>query len=190
MPEHADQLERLIRDCGWLMEALEAACEVDPPNWVIGGGSLRNLVFDWLHGRATGLPRDVDLAYFDDTDLSESQEEAIRAQLHVRMPDIPFDVKNQARVHLWYEPHFGQAIPPYQSIGHAISTWPETATAVVCRLEDRGQIRIIAPFGLDDLFGGVLRRNPAQVTVEEYHRRLARWSDRLAGWPLVRVIDE
>ena len=32
------------------------------------------------------------------------------------------DVKNEARVHLWYEARFGAAIPPYQSAEAAIAT--------------------------------------------------------------------
>ena len=35
---------------------------------------------------------------------------------------IEIDVKNQARVHLWYKDHFGYSIEPYTSIESAINT--------------------------------------------------------------------
>lgn len=45
----------------------------------------------------------------------------------------------------------------------------------------------MAPHGLDDLLGLVLRRNPTRVSVEEYERRLRaqRVTER---WPRVRVL--
>ena len=48
-------------------------------------------------------------------------------------------------------------------------------------------IEVIAPHGLDDLFGLVVRRNP-RVPVETYRLRVAdrRYTER---WPKVRIVD-
>ena len=50
-----------------------------------------------------------------------------------------------------------------------------------------GAVRVIAPHGLDDLFAMVIRRNPARVSIETYHARIAekRYVDR---WPGVTVV--
>jgi hypothetical protein len=78
--------------------------------------------------------------------------------------DIPleFDVKNQARVHLWYEKKFGYPIQPYRSVEAAINTWPTTATAIAARIDECGY-KICAPFGLNDLLGMIVRPNKTQI---------------------------
>jgi uncharacterized protein len=182
------RLVRLIRECPWFMAGLRAGREVGAPDWVIGAGAIRDLVFDDLHGRPAPPPRDVDYAFFDSNDLSVEREEAIESDLRERCPELPFEARNQARVHLWYEQYVGYPIEPYRSIEHAVSTWPEPATAVAAFLLPDDGIELIAPLGLDDLFAGVLRRNPVQVTDRIFRERLARRPDLSARWPLVRVV--
>jgi uncharacterized protein len=190
MNDNDDRLIGLILECPWLMAALRAGREVDAPGWVIGAGAIRDLVFEHLHGRLAPPPRDIDYAFFDPVDLSVEREEAIESALRQRRPELPFEARNQARVHLWYEQRFGYPIEPYTSIEHAVSTWPETVTAVAVRLLPDDRIELIAPVGLADLFAGVLRRNPAQVTREIFRERLARRPDLPTQWPLVRVIHD
>ena len=76
---------------------------------------------------------------------------------------IKLDVKNEARVRLWYENHFGDTIKPYSSSADAIATFPTTATAAGVRLI-RSKFECCAPFGLDDLFSLVVRPNKRQIT--------------------------
>jgi hypothetical protein len=185
-----DRLVALIRNCPWFWAALVAGREVNAPDWVIGAGAIRDLVFEDLHGRRAAPPRDIDYAFYDAVDLSVEREEFIEAELRKRCPTLPFEARNQARVHLWYEQHFGDPIAPYRSIEHAVSTWPETATAVACRLLAGDRVEVLAPLGLGDLFAGVLRRNPAQVTPAIFQERLAGRPDLATRWPLVRVISE
>ena len=75
-----------------------------------------------------------------------------------------------------------------RSLVEAVSTWPEYATAVGMSIDRDGAIRVIAPYGLDDLFSMVIRRNPARVSVETYRARVAakRYVER---WPAVVVLD-
>jgi hypothetical protein len=190
MTGNHERLVALILDCPWFVAALRAGREVGAPGWVIGAGAIRDLVFEDLHRRSAPIPRDIDYAFFDPDDLTAGREEAIESDLWQRRPELPFEARNQARVHLWYAQQFGRPIAPYRSIEHAVSTWPEMATAVAVRLRPDDSIELIAPLGLDDLFGGVLRRNPAQVTSEIFRERLARRPDLAVRWPLVRVVYE
>src|SRR5260370_40606051 len=64
---------------------------------------------------------------------------------------LKLDVKNEARVHLWYEEKFGYPIPPYRSTAAAIATFPTTATSIGVRWCG-GRLECCAPYGLDDLF--------------------------------------
>jgi hypothetical protein len=88
-----------------------------------------------------------------------------------------------------YPEAFGVAVAPLTSSTDAVGTWPETATAVAVRLLPDDSVRVVAPCGLDDLFGLVCRRNPRRVTVEEYRRRVQ--SKRIAErWPMVTIVDD
>jgi uncharacterized protein len=183
------RLVEIVRSSPITMRALRAARMVDPPDWLIGAGVIRNLVWDHLHAfdRPTP-PKDVDLVFFDPARLDEEHEEAVRRELTRLAPDIPWDVKNQAAVHLWYPRVFGVEVEPLTSAADAVGTWPETATSVAVRLLPDERIDVIAPCGLEDLFGLVCRRNPRRVTVAEYRRRVEAKRIR-ERWPRVRVVD-
>ena len=64
-------------------------------------------------------------------------------------------------MNLWYQERFGYAIERYRSSADAIATFPTTATAVGVR-RIHGEFECCAPFGLDDLFGLVVRPNKRQ----------------------------
>jgi hypothetical protein len=140
---------------------------------------------------------DYDLAYYDSNDLSEEAEERIilSAQSTLRDLNLPVDVKNQARVHLWYKNHFGQDIRPYQSAEDAIRSWPTTATSIGVRRDENGNFTVCAPFGLTDLFSMIVRPNKTQaeyfLTREQrtsrlvYNRKAAKWAK---AWPKLVII--
>jgi hypothetical protein len=167
-------LVAMVRSSAMLMRALDVARAVDPPDWLIGSGVIRDLVWDRLHGfdRPT-TPKDLDLVFFDAAALGEEREQEVQNALAAKAAEIPWDAKNQAAIHLWYPEVFVVAVEPLTSSADAVATWPETATAVAVSLLPDDSVRVVAPCGLDDLFGLVCRRNPRRVTVEEYRRRVA-----------------
>jgi hypothetical protein len=155
----------------------------------------------WLSGSAIaqtawndgfGFPSDhgladIDLIYFDATDLSEAGEAEQANRIRALFPDLPLwiDVKNEARVHLWYADKFGYPIEPYRSSKHAISTFPTTAGSVGIRPGVAG-LSIFAPFGLSDLLNGVVRANKVQITQAIFEAKVARWR---RCWPALTIID-
>lgn len=183
------RLVAMVRSSSTLMRALDVARAVDAPDWLIGSGVVRNLVWDRLHGFARPTASaDLDLLFFDPAHLGEDREHDVRDALATGAADIPWDAKNQAAVHLWYPGVFGVAVEPLVSSSDGVGTWPETATAVAVRLLSDDSLRVVAPCGLDDLFGLVCRRNPRRVTVKEYRRRVH--SKRIAErWPMVTIVD-
>jgi uncharacterized protein len=183
------RLEELVRSSDWLMAALRAVRDVDPPDWLVGGGVLRDLAWDRLHGHAEpGRPRDVDLAFFDPYHLDAGRDAEVERALVARLAGVPWDAKNQAAVHRWYGRAFGGEVAPLVSAADGVGTWPETATAVAVRLLDGDELQVVAPCGLDDLFGLVCRRNPRRVSVDHYRRRLR--EKRIAErWPKVTIVD-
>ncbi|GIG24145.1 nucleotidyltransferase family protein [Cellulomonas denverensis] len=186
-----DRLETLLRASPWMLRVLAAAREADLPQWWIGGGVLRDLVWDTAAGGFDPeRVRDVDLAFFDPDDLSPERDRRADAALRRIDPAVPWEATNQAAVHLWYPAQFGIEVAPLRSAADGVRTWPETATAVAVRWETDGCMRFTAVAGgVADLLDGVCRRNPRRVTVAEYRRRLAR-KEPHRRWPGVRVVPE
>jgi hypothetical protein len=184
------ELIRIIRSNPWFMGVLKTVRACNPPDWLVGAGVIRNIVWDHLHGFREPTPlADVDVIFFDANDLSPERDRAVQEQLTALQGDVAWEATNQAAVHLWYEDVFGLPVTPFHSSEEAVSTWPETATCVAVRLLTNDELYVVAPCGLDDLFGMILRRNRRRVTRELFLQRLQ--SKRIKEkWPLVQVIME
>ncbi len=171
-----------------MMQALAAARSLGLASWCIGAGAVRNMVWDSLHHRPSpsALP-DIDLAYFDPDDLSAEHDRALQARLALLAPGLPWEVTNQAGVHLWFERYFGRPVEPLASLQDGVATWPEYATAVGLWLGADDSIGVIAPHGLGDLFDCVIRHNPVRASVANFRQRLEtkRYQER---WPQVRIV--
>ncbi len=179
-------LERTIRSSPVLGPVLDCWNEVRLPDGWLVAGAVAQTVWNAKLGYAPdhGI-RDVDIVYFDAENLaaeSEQAEEQRIRSLFASLP-VPFDVKNEARVHLWYEARFGFAIAPYRSTEDAIATFPTTATAIGVRLSD-GRFEISAPFGLTDLCRLVVRPNKTQINVQIYQAKVSRWR---THWPALDI---
>ena len=182
------RLIALVQSSPDMMAALRAVRSLGLPDWCIGAGAVRNLVWDHLHGKTEpSALADIDVAYFDAADLRPERDARLQARLGELLPGRPWEATNQAAVHLWFEAHFGHAVQPLGSLAQAVASWPEYATAVGLRLEADDAITVIAPLGLEDLFACVVRRNPARVSLATYRQRVAqkRYAER---WPRVRIV--
>ena len=185
-----NRLSSILLANDWFRRVIDAVASVDPPNWAVAAGVIRDLVWDHLHGYDNpAAVKDVDVPFFDSLDLTPERDDEVEARLRKRLPGVEWDAKNQAAVHLWYERVFHHSIDPITSIEDGVGRFPETATAIAVRLTARGRLDIVAPYGLDDLFAMVLRRNKRQVTREYFRQRLARTNVR-ERWPHVTVIDD
>ncbi len=148
--------------------------------WYIGASSIAAAVWNNEHKFTPGTGvKDYDIAYFD-PDLSEDKEQRIETLVASLVPGVKIDVKNQARVHLWYPRVFGVKVAPLQSLEEAIGTWPTTVTALGIRTED-----VYSPFGLQDLFDLVVRPNKIQIKEPYYVKKTARWK---TTWPLLNIL--
>jgi hypothetical protein len=183
-----EALETIVLKNPVLKTILERTPSLSLPDWYLGAGCIAQTVWNYLSGRdLLAYINDADLVYFDDKDLSSEAEEhrtGIVQELFSDVP-IPLDVKNQARVHLWYEKHFGNTIQPYQSVEEAINSWPTTATAVAVKYDDNRVFTVYAPYGLNDLFSMIVRPNKLQITEEIYMDKVNRWK---VCWPNLRII--
>lgn len=187
-PVLSARLEAIVRADSNTMALLEFLARIERTPWCLGAGFLAGRVWNHLTGRPPGHGvKDLDIAIFDAADLSVAREATLAAQLETAFPDIglPIDVKNQARVHLWYEERFERPIAPFANLEEALSTWPTSVNALGVSLVS-GEISTIAPFGLEDLFAMKVRPNKRQVTKDVYYTKVARWK---ACWPELDIAD-
>jgi uncharacterized protein len=197
--KRADELTELVLGSEWMRRTLHVVAALDLPDCWIGAGVVRDLVWDTRFGAGFDPARieDVDVVFFDRDDLSVEHEHAIERGLREQDSSVDWDVKNQARVHLWYEARFGSAAQPLTSTTDGVSTWPEIATAIAVRLQPGSnaddRLEIAAPFGLDDLLDGVWRRNRNReynrATDADCRARIERKQPHVR-WPGVVVYDE
>ncbi len=154
------------------------------PDWCIAAGFVRNRVWDHLHGIAPPRrPADIDVLYYDAGDLSKEREAGYEQRLDALLPGLPWQVRNQARMHVW------KNLPQHASTADSMIHWLETVTAVGVRLEADDSLTVIAPLGTDDLLG--LRCRPTaygRTRRDEYEARIAakRWREL---WPRVRFVE-
>jgi hypothetical protein len=183
----AARLEAILQASPRLMRVLRTARGLDLPDWLIFSGAVYQPVLNHLTGRPADYGiKDYDLAYFDAADLSYAAEDAVirRAAQAFEAELSPLvEVRNQARVHLWFEAKFGEPYAPLGDSAEALKRFVSPLFAVGVRLEADGRLSVLAPFGLEDLFALRLRPNPRRAT-NGFARAAAAVS---ARWPEVRV---
>lgn len=152
-----------------------------PDAWLVAG-CLFQTAWNLQSGRApTAHIKDYDLFYFDAADLSEGAERAVQARVSALFQDLPITVeaKNQARVHVWYEQWFGFPYQALQSARGGIERFLVPCTCVGLQPGEQAYVpTLYAPYGLQELYAGILRPNPLcphlplfQAKAESYRER-------------------
>jgi uncharacterized protein len=147
---------------------LPAITELNLPDWWLAGGAVRNTIWHSIFGQDCALfIKDFDIAFFDEQG-TRSQELAAKATLTNQFPDYQFDVKNQASFARWRP---GRTT--YTSTQDGITNWLHTATAVGVKLDTQRQWQFFTPYGLDDLFAGVIRPTPTHINNPDAQNKAA-----------------
>src|SRR5581483_8448092 len=132
--------------------------------------------------------KDYDVGYFDLSDISYEAEDIVIRRVAAAFAEplrTQVEVRNQARVHLWFETHFCERYTPLSSTAEALERFVSPMFAIGVRLGSSGDLCIEAPFGLADLFDLRIRPNPNRPS-EGFARTAAGVA---ARWPEVRVGD-
>ena len=167
-PELAARLNAIVLANPRLMGVLQTARALDLPDWLLVSGAVYQTVWNHLTVRDPnyGL-KDYDLAYHDASDISyEAEDVVIKRGAAAFAPEVAplVEIRNQARVHVWFEGHFGEPYSPLSCSAEALGRFVAPAFAVGVRLAADDQLHVEAPFGLADLFALRLRPNPNRVT--------------------------
>jgi uncharacterized protein len=186
--EQVTQFKAALLRNDTLTGVLSRAAGMALPGWYLVAGCLYQTVWNVVTGQPpeAGI-LDYDLAYFDDSDLSwEAEDVVIRSgqRFFAGLP-APVQIRNQARVHLWYEQKFGLPCLPHRSPEGAIDSFEATTACLGVRVEPGGRWRIYAPHGLADVFNLVVRPNPVLAPRRVYQAKTARWQRQ---WPSLTVL--
>lgn len=182
-----DILFEIIRSQSLIMDALARSRSMDLPQWRIVSGVIYNTVWNVLTGRPPGHGiSDIDLMYFDDGDLSwEAEDRVIRQGRRVfESSPLPVEIRNQARVHLWFPEKFGQPFEPLTSTDEALGRFAAKTHAVALRLNDDDTLDLSAPFGLDSIFSFHIQPNRVLDNQAGYRKKGARAKE---AWPELTV---
>lgn len=173
----------LIKNDSWRMEVLKAVQSLNLPDWLIGAGFVRNPIWDNLHGyEKRAHTTDIDVAYFNLADLSEKTEIEYQNKLK-NIFDADWSVTNQARMS-----EINNQKEKYFSTEDAIAHWPETATAIGITLLHDGQLKLIAPYGTEDLLSLNLRMSPKFKNINNAFEIRAEKKQWLTKWPKLKTI--
>jgi uncharacterized protein len=187
VPDQADPLRPILARSPIVATVVDRWSQIALPDcWLVAGCLAQTVWNDAFGLPATHGISDIDLVYFDGNDLAEETEAGHATRVRALFADLGLwiDVKNEARVHLWYAEKFGNVLAPYTSTEDAITTFPTTATAIGVQPRPDG-LYVFAPYGLSDLLGLIVRPNKKQITQAIYDAKVKKWQ---ARWPGLRVV--
>jgi len=185
------RLDAIVRGSPSLMHALARARDLDLPDWLIFSGAIYQPVLNHLTGREPDYGiKDYDLGYFDASDLSYEAEDAVIRRATALFADlgVTVEVRNEARVHLWYESRFGVPGVRFTSSADAIDHFASTTCCFGVTRATGGGIADYAPHGYEDLFAMRVRPNPRLAPRSVYEAKARRWQREWPGlvvdpWP-------
>jgi uncharacterized protein len=161
-----------------------------PDCWLVAG-CLFQTIWNVHTGRPPGENiNDYDVFYFDGADLSFAAEDMVIKRVAAALTDLDvvIEVKNQARMHLWYRQRFGLDYPQLTGSKDAIGRFLVVATCVGVQVSEGHAAvtapAIYAPFGLDELYAGILRLNPALNNPGRFLEKASSYKRR---WPWLQI---
>lgn len=183
-----EKIKEMICSDQWMMEVIETAASLGLPDWWVCAGFIRSKVWDVQFAKTKRtLLDDVDVIYYDKDKVDEEIEKGFERELFKRMTGPKWSVKNQARMHEL------NGVAPYSTSLDGISKFPETATALGVSLDQKGNLILAAPWGVEDVLEGIIRPTPSFKDSEQlmalFNKRLNQKKWELM-WPEVKVVWE
>lgn len=156
--------------------------DVMPPGTWLTSGCLVQPVWNRNAGRVADADiADYDLIYLDPDRSWEAEDRVIRraADLFADLP-IRVQVRNQARVPIWYREKFGIPYPPVREAQHAVLRFPSKTTAIALTRGPGGEPVLYAPFGVGNALRGRVVPNHRLNIPSVYAEKTGRWT---TIWP-------
>ncbi len=187
--EQIDIASGVLSETDWMRESLELLQDMNLSDGWITAGAIYNLVWNKLTDRSSNYGiKDIDIAYYDG-DMSWEAEDKVIQRGHVKFANSikPVEIRNEARVHLWFPKHFGFEIDPLKNSREGIERYSAKIHCVAARLQQDGDIEILAPYGLSDLFSFEFKPNKFYAENEATYQKKAIRAK--AMWPELQIYD-
>jgi hypothetical protein len=154
--------------------------------WIVSGCLVQS-AWNALTGRAVDYGiNDYDVFYFD-SDTSWQAEDAVIRDLQGRLAHlgVRIELRNQARVHLWYPQKHGLPYPALRCSTEGIDRFLTKNTQIGIHRSAHGH-DVYAPNGFDDIADMIVRPNGGpNFSAANYAAKAARWG---ALWPELTVL--
>jgi hypothetical protein len=173
-----------------IVQLADRLSELDLPDAWLAGGCLFQTAWNVISGEEpTRAIKDYDVFYFDADDLSAQSEEAANHRAAACFADLgcSLDVRNQARVHLWYAREFGvEGYPRLTRTTDGIDHFLAVCCMIGARRSDSGELELYAPLGVEDILSLTVRPNPwfPDAPRAAYAAKVERWR---SLWPALQV---
>ena len=156
--------------------------------WLVAGSVFQALWNERAERSPQSQIKDYDIFYFEGSDLSWEAEDAVIQRGRILFGDLDglIEIRNQARVHLWYPQRFGAPYPALTSAEDGIGRFLVRCTCVGLAPQGDGSLRLHAPYGLEELEQGVLSPN---ANAPSLHRFRDKAESYRARWPWLRIED-
>ncbi len=175
----ADRFRADVRKNPFNAALLDGLPDLDLPDcWLVAGCLFQTVWNIQTHKPPEANIHDYDVFYFDASDLSNEAEAAVgqRVAAHFAHLPVAIEVKNQARMHTWYEAYFNE---PYSALADSRESFERFLVACTCVGVRVGDEVVVAQNGLGELYAGVLRPNWVHRR-ELFDRKVASYVQR---WP-------
>ena len=165
---------------------LDGAPELGLHSWMLCAGAIYQNVWNALTGRPPGYGiNDYDFAYFD-SDLSYEAEDAVIRQAAQLFADIDaeIEVRNQARVHLWFNEKYDADRPAFTCVEDGIDAYAADSHKLGVTRNDGGELEIYAPLGFEPVMSLTVAPCANAFDLAGFARKAERWK---AAWPELEV---
>ncbi|MGF1826165.1 nucleotidyltransferase family protein [Vibrio splendidus] len=178
------KLKGLIQQVPELIETAKVCREVGLPNFYIAGGAITQIIWNDIENKPLlDQVKDFDVVYFNST--SAITEDEFKSRIRSRLSHcVDVDVKNQATIHEHYAKKFGCFIQPYVRAEQGIESLL-SAFAIGFILDDSGDIKLFAPYGVKDAFDMLIKPNKRAMVEANYNKMTAGYK---ARWQQVKVL--
>lgn len=187
-----NQFIKIINKNKELMEVLNYISDMNFPNFYIAAGALFQTIWNYYDNKPLNFNiKDIDVIYYDKNNITKESEKANEDKVieyFKKKNNYKFDVKNEARMHLWKKAKENVDIDQYKNSENAIDQWIATVHAIgITKMN--GEIRVYAPYGLSDIFSRTIRPIYHKGNTRElYINKVKKWQERFENLKIIEWI--
>jgi hypothetical protein len=155
--------------------------------WLVSGALFQTAWNRLTNRRIDYGIKDYDVFYFDPDTSYEAEDDAI-ASANVVFADLRciVEIRNQARVHLWYHRKFGMPYPPLGCATEGIDRFLMHHAQVGIRRSGTSY-DVYAPRGFADIERLIVRPNLTEnFHADRYYEKAGRWK---LLWPEITILE-